>query len=103
ALDREDVAPFDAREIYPASRHRARVDEHRTGAAQALATAVLGAGESELGAQGPEKVSASRDVERDRLPVQGEADHVRTSCLRRPADECRRIVRRSLGAGERRT
>lgn len=55
ALDRGYRTPLERRDRYPAGRRGVAVQVHDTGAAQAEATAVPGAGESQVVAKVPEE------------------------------------------------
>jgi hypothetical protein len=74
--------PFDGGDRLPLAHHRqaqtgihrAAIDVHRTGAALAMVTALLGTTELQLIAQHIKQDGLRRDVEGDRFTVQGQPD-----------------------------
>ena len=73
ALDRQDRLALDLRQRHQAAVDDLTVDQHRAGAALALAAALLGAGQTEVLAQRVEQAAHARGVERDVLAVDREA------------------------------
>jgi hypothetical protein len=78
ALDRQDRAVLGVHDSRHAAPERLAVDEHRAGAADALAAARLRTGDVEVVAQDLEEASVrvARDLPRD--PVDDQPDRVRT-------------------------
>ena len=69
ALDGGDLAGGDRAELGDARARRRAVDQHRAGAATALAAAVLGAGQAEVVAEHAEQRPIAIGVDADRLAV----------------------------------